>query len=542
MMRPVGVIILAAGKGTRMRSRLPKVAHQVAGRSMLEHAIRAASAAVAPTPTGDEPSASDDGGDHRSSRFIVVVGHEADAVRAAVRWSPRSGSLTYVTQEQQLGTGHAVRVAQEAATRAQQGQPTPETILVSYGDTPLVRPETLRRLLDEHQRAGATLTFLTGMTDEPNDYGRVTRDAEGRVSGIVEVKHATPAELAIQEVNSGIYAFQADWLWSRLGALAPHPNGEYYLTDLVEVAVREGRPVATHAAALEETMGVNDRVALAEAERVMRERLLRDLMLSGVTVRDSATTYIEAGVRVGQDTIIWPGCHLLGETVIGEGCDIGPNSVIRDSQIGDGCQAQASWVEEAIMETGSRVGPMSHLRPGARLLRGANLGNFAEVKNSVIGESVQMHHFSYMGDATVGARANVGAGTITMNYDGKRKHHTEIGEGVFLGCDTLLRAPLTLGDGATTGGGAVVTRDVAPGALVVGMPARVAPRVRSATGGSGPAPSKQQPADGVPGAASADATAGHQPSTKEDAWRAEQPETTGEPPREPRPPSGMERE
>lgn len=482
-MRPVGVIILAAGKGTRMRSRLPKVAHPIAGRAMLEHAIRAAAAAVSPGESvasalsGDEGGA-DDGSDHLS-RFIVVIGHEADAVRAALTWSPPSGQLAYITQQRQLGTGDAVRVARDAATNSASAGDTPQTILVTYGDTPLVRAETLRRLLAEHHRAGATLTFLTGRTAEPNDYGRVLRNESGQVRGIVEVKHASPAELAIDEVNSGIYAFDADWLWSRLDQLQPHPNGEYYLTDLVEVAVRERRPVATHSVALDETMGVNDRVALAEAERILRERILRELMLSGVTIEDPVTTYVHAGVRIGQDTTIRPGCHLLGNTSIGERCDIGPSSVIRDSQIGDDCQAQASWVEEARMEAGSRVGPMSHLRPGAHLMPEANLGNFAEVKNSVIGERVQMHHFSYMGDAHVGADTNVGAGTITMNYDGRNKHPSIIGEHVFLGSDTLLRAPITVGDGASTGGGSIVTRDVPAGALVVGAPARVARRVRS---------------------------------------------------------------
>lgn len=484
-MRPVGVIILAAGKGTRMRSRLPKVAHQIAGRAMLEHAMRAAAGAVLPAdapsadvPSSTEESGADDGSDHsrRSTRLIVVVGHEAPTVRAALGdWRPVGGELIWIEQAPQLGTGDAVRACQAAAT----GAGAPRTILVTYGDTPLVRAETLRELLAEHERTGATLTFLTGQTSEPNDYGRVLRDDAGHVRGIVEARHATPDELAIPEVNSGIYAFAADWLWSRLGQLQPHGNGEYYLTDLVEVAVRERRPVATYCVALAETMGVNDRVALAEAERILRERILRELMLSGVTIEDPATTYIHAGVRVGPDTVIHPGCHLLGATVIGAGCDIGPNSVIRDSQIGDDCQAQASWIEEAIMEPGSRIGPMSHLRPGARLLPGANLGNFAEVKNSVIGERVQMHHFSYMGDASVGADSNVGAGTISMNYDGKEKHRTVIGERVFLGCDTLLRAPITIGDDANTGAGSVVTRDVPAGALVVGMPARVTRRVLS---------------------------------------------------------------
>ena len=481
-MRPVGVIILAAGKGTRMRSRLPKVAHPIAGRVMLEHALRAAAGAIAPAASQDDLSSSDDGSDHRRrsprshATFAVVVGHEAESVRAAVHWQPPHGTLTYVIQERQLGTGHAVRLAQDAFTASDD---PPAIILVTYGDTPLTRPETLRRLLLAHERAGATLTFLSGLTDEPGAYGRVLRDGAGRVTGIVEAKHATAEQAAIREVNSGVYAFDAAWLWSRLDQLAPHPNGEYYLTDLVDIAVAEGQPVAALSAPMEEAMGVNDRVALAEAERILRQRILRDLMLGGVTIEDPTATYIEAGVTIGPDTVIRPGCALRGATVIGEGCEIGPSSVIRDSQIGDACQVYASWVEEAVMERGSRVGPMSHLRSGARLMPGAYLGNFAEVKNSVIGEGVDMHHFSYMGDATVGAHTNIGAGAITMNYDGQRKHHTEIGERVFIGCDTLLRAPVTIGDDASTGGGAVVTRDVPPGALAVGMPARVARRVRS---------------------------------------------------------------
>jgi len=476
--RPVGVIILAAGKGTRVRSRLPKVAHQVAGRAMLELVLRAASAALTITesPSADAEGDSTGGQTAYAIAYAIVVGHEREQVREAVQFIPPNGALHWILQEPQLGTGDAVRAARATLT----SQPTPPaTILVLYGDTPLVRAETLRALLDEHTRTSATLTFLTGIADDPAGYGRVLRDAAGRVRGIVEQKHATAEEQAIREVNSGIYCFDADWLWSRLDGLERHENGEYYLTDLVDVAVREGRPVSTSSAPLAETMGVNDRVQLAEAERVMRERVLRDLMLSGVTVEDPATTYIEAGVRVGQDTVLRPGTTLRGATVIGARCEIGPYSVIQDSQIGDECQVYGSWLERAVMEPGSRVGPMSRLRPGARLKRGAHVGNFGEVKNATVGEDVQMHHFSYVGDATVGAGANIGAGVITMNYDGARKHHTEIGARAFVGSDTLLRAPVSIGEGASTGGGAVVTRDVPPGSLAVGMPARLIRRVRS---------------------------------------------------------------
>jgi len=467
--RAVGVVILAAGKGTRMRSHLPKVAHQVAGRAMLEHVLRAAAGALTATE-GPSADAEEDSTDRQAS-FAIVVGHEREQVRGAIHFTPSTGAPDWVLQEPQLGTGDAIRAARATLT----GLPTPPaTILVLYGDTPLVRAETLRALLAENERAHATLTFLTGIADRPSDYGRVIRDEQGRIAGIVEARHATPEQLAIPEVNSGIYCFQAGWLWSRLDRLEPHPNGEYYLTDLIEVAVREGAPLATVSGWLEETGGVNNRVQLAEAARVLRERILRDLMLSGVTIEDPATTYIDAGVRVGQDTIIRPGTTISGATVIGARCVIGPQSVIRDSQIGDDCLALASWVEEAVMESGSRVGPMSHLRPGARLTSGANVGNFAEVKNATLGADVQMHHFSYVGDATIGARTNVAAGVITSNFsaDGK-KHRTEVGEDVFLGSDSQLVAPITVGDYAMIGGGAVVRGNVPPGGVAVGVPARV---------------------------------------------------------------------
>lgn len=472
---PIGVVILAAGKGTRMRSRTPKVAHQVAGRAMLEHVLRAAAGAVSPSPEHDAGNAagSDTGTEDHSprygARYVIVTGHERDAVRASLGWTPPATDLTFVVQEPQLGTGDATRTGLSAF-----GDRAPETTLVLYGDTPLLRPETLRALVEEHARTEATLTFLTGIADGPTDYGRVLRDAEGHVRGIVEQKHATPDELAIREVNSGIYCFQTPWLASALSQLEPHPNGEYYLTDMVELAVRDGLPVSTVTAPLAETAGVNDRVQLAGAERILRYRILEDLMRSGVTIEDPATTYVEAGVRVGQDTLLRPGTALRGATVIGERCEIGPNSLIRDSRIGDECRVYASWVEEATMERGSRVGPMSHLRPRAHLKPGAHIGNFGEVKNATIGEDVRMHHFSYVGDATIGARTNVAAGVITCNFepDGK-KYRTEVGEDVFIGSDTMLIAPVTLGDGAQTGASAVVKRDVPPGGVAVGMPARV---------------------------------------------------------------------
>lgn len=494
-MRPVQVVVLAAGKGTRMRSRIPKVAHPIAGRAMLEHVLRAAAAALAPAP---EATAADTIGpeaaeDHHP-RFSIVVGHERDAVRKAVRWAP-PGRVAYILQEPQLGTGHATLSARPVV---EAGEVAPGTVLVLYGDTPLVRAATLRALLDEHARRDATLTFLTaevGADDEvdgPSDYGRVLRDDRGGVRGIVEARHASPAELAIREINSGIYCFDAAWLWSRLERLEPHPNGELYLTDLVDMAVGEGRVVGTSLAPLAETMGVNDRVALAEAERIVRGRLLRDLMLGGVTVQDPANTYVECDVRIGQDTTLLPGTMLHGATVIGARCVIGPGSVIRDSRVGDDCVVLASFLEEATMEPGAHVGPMSHLRPGAHVATGAQIGNFAEVKNTLVGPDVQMHHFSYLGDAEVGARTNIAAGTITANFapDGT-KQRTTIGVEAFIGCDTILIAPVSIGEGAQTGAGAVVRRDVPPYGVAVGMPARVIRHRRP------PVPSAEHPADGT---------------------------------------------
>jgi bifunctional UDP-N-acetylglucosamine pyrophosphorylase / glucosamine-1-phosphate N-acetyltransferase len=475
---------------------------------MLEHVLRAAGEAVPLPPltsnsapdgaapsSGHEPAG--DAEDH-SPRFVVVVGHEREQVREALQWSAAPGEIAFVIQEPQLGTADAVRTA-AAAWNGGPFQPT--TILVLYGDTPLLQAGTLKALLSVHQQTESTLTFLTGLAKDPTGYGRVLRNPEGQVECIVEERHTSESQAQILEVNSGIYCIEADWLWPQLDRLTAHENGEYYLTDLVGVAVRDGRRVSTVSAPLEETMGVNDRVQLAQAERIMRQRVLKGLMLSGVTIEDPETTYVDIGVQVGQDTVLRPGTTLRGTTKIGERCEIGPSSVIRDSAIGDECTVLASWLESAVMESGSRVGPMSRLRPGAHLLPGAHIGNFGEVKNAVIGADVQMHHFSYVGDASVGASSNIGAGAITMNYDGKEKHHTEIGERVFIGSDTLLRAPVTVGSDAATGAGSIVTRDVPSGMLAVGIPARIRHRRPVGSGGEASSPREEDAIskNGVPG-------------------------------------------
>jgi bifunctional UDP-N-acetylglucosamine pyrophosphorylase/glucosamine-1-phosphate N-acetyltransferase len=440
----IAVVILAAGQGTRMRSKLPKVLHPLTGKPMVGHAIEAAH------EVGD-------------ARPVLVVGSGAEQVRAAV-----GERVRYVVQEQQLGTGHAVLQARPLLT----GQSS--VVLVTYGDMPLLRTETLQRMIEHHGRTEPAITMLTVVRDHARGFGRVLRDASGAVAAIVEQADATPEQLAVRELNVGTYCFDAGWLWSRLDQIPLSAKGEYYLTDLVGMAVTEGRQVEALATDdPSEVLGINTRVHLAEAAAVMRQRINAKWMLQGVTIVDPATTYIESGVTLGQDTVVYPNTHLEGRVRIGADCRIGPNTVIRDSTLGARCTVFASVVEGATLEDGVDVGPFGHLRRGAHLAAGVHMGNFGEVKNSYLGPGTKMGHFSYVGDATTGPDVNIGAGTITCNYDGQRKHRTEIEEGALIGSDTMLVAPVRVGKGARTGAGAVVTRDVPPGSLAVGVPARV---------------------------------------------------------------------
>jgi bifunctional UDP-N-acetylglucosamine pyrophosphorylase/glucosamine-1-phosphate N-acetyltransferase len=328
-------------------------------------------------------------------------------------------------------------------------------------------------VLIEHTTQQATLTFLTAITEQPSDYGRVVRDAHGQVREIVEMKRATEGQKRIQEVNSGVYCFDRTWLWMALQVLPRNPAGEYYLTDLVGVASSEGRKIATVSGSLDETIGINDRVQLAAVEQLLRRRILERHMYAGVTIIDPATTYIDNDVVIGLDTVILPGTIITGKTRIGSNCRIGPGTTIDSSLIGDRCIVRNSVLEETIFEDGVHIGPFGHCRPGAYLARNVRMGNFGEVKNSYIGPETDMHHFSYVGDATVGEHVNIGAGAITCNYDGVRKNHTTIGAGAFIGSDTMLIAPITIGEHAATGAGSVVRQNVPPGAVVAGVPARV---------------------------------------------------------------------
>lgn len=471
-----GAVVLAAGQGTRMHSQLPKVLHPVAGQPMVLHVLDTLSAVGA-------------------GEVVLVVSHGADAVRAVVGDRAR-----YAEQTQQLGTGHAV---QQAIPHV---PPAVERVLILYGDTPFLTAETLRSLIQAHadasespQPAGGqgerpgegsrqapprigrleepgspALTLLTMDVPDPTGYGRVVRDAAGRVLRLVEERDATLEQRAIREVNVGAYVVDARWLRDTLPKLQRSPGGEYYLTDLVGLAAADGRPVV--AVRLDdpiEGLGVNDRRNLAQAERVMRDRVRERLLDGGVTLIDPETVYVDATVTVGPDTVLHPHTFLRGRTVIGANCEIGPSTQIDDSAVGDDCRVGWSVLEGATLAEAVQVGPFAHLRPGARLGRGVQIGNYAEVKNSVVHENVQQHHFSYVGDAEVGRDTNVGAGTITCNFDGANKHRTLIGQRVFLGSDTLLVAPVQIGDDSATGSGAVVTRSVPPGKLAVGVPARV---------------------------------------------------------------------
>jgi bifunctional UDP-N-acetylglucosamine pyrophosphorylase/glucosamine-1-phosphate N-acetyltransferase len=438
-------IILAAGQGTRMKSDLQKVLHPLLGKPMVSYAVE-----TMETLTGTQP--------------VLIVGCDADAVRETV-----GQAAVFIEQAEQKGTGHAVLQARDAL----QGQS--DLVLVTYADMPLLTVETLRRLVERQQQNAGPLAILTLVTDTPRGFGRIVRDGSGGVHKIVEEAMATPEELAIRELNAGVYCFDAEWLWSRIDQIPLSlPKEEYYLPDLVGIAVDEGRRVeAVTTADTTEVLGINTRVHLAEAERALRLRINERWMLAGVTIVDPDTTTIEPGVTVGQDTTVYPNTHLRGKTTVGAHCAIGPNTIVEDCQIGDRCKVLASVLEQAVMEDDSGIGPFGHLRKGARLCQGAHMGNFGELKNTTLGPGAKMGHFSYLGDAQVGAEANIGAGTITCNFDGKQKHKTEIEKGAFIGSDTMLVAPVKVGQGAKTGAGSVVTHDVPAGAVAYGVPARV---------------------------------------------------------------------
>ena len=443
-MNNVQCVILAAGQGTRMKSEKPKVLHQIAGKPMVQYAIEAA------TSIG-------------SRRPIVVIGHGAEQVQNTI-----GDRVDFVFQVPQRGTGHALMQAQAKL------DPGCEIVLVLYGDTPFLSVATIQRLLAAQREATAVLSLVTFTPSDPALYGRIVRDDIGRLLDIVEYKEATPEQRAIREVNSGIFCYQTAWLLEHLDKLQPRAgHGEYYLTDLVNIAATENAITATCSCDEAEVLGINDRAQLAAAERLMREQINTRHMLNGVTLIDPANTYIEASVTIGADTIVYPGSHLKGKTAIGRDCAIGPQTIIEDSQIGNHVEIVASMIEGSVIEDHVDIGPFSHMRQGAHVGQGVHIGNFAEVKDSTLGPGTKQGHFSYLGNATIGANVNIGAGTITCNYDGQRKHPTTIGDNTFIGSDTMLVAPVNIGHDAKTGAGSVVTHDVADNELVYGVPAKV---------------------------------------------------------------------
>ena len=438
-------VIMAAGLGRRMVSRIPKPLHKVCGKEMIRYPVAMLQG------LGIE-------------RILVVASPSTHAPLEALL----GDSVDYVIQPVPNGTG-------DAAARAIDALPEGTTNVVLLGsDSPLLRPESIQQLVEQHQVSGSVMTMLTAPGMMSPDLGRVLRNDDGQIVDLVEAADSDGDAWAPAELNAGAYCFSRPWLEAMLPLITPSASGEIYLTSLVALAAQNGDAVDSLASEMpEEIFGVNDRVQLAQVEAVLRWQILEGLMRAGVTVQDPGSVYIDSDVSIGCDTIIRPNTSVLGSVVIGEGCEIGPNSVIQDSRIGNGCRVTASMLEEATLEDGVDVGPFSHLRPGAYLETGVHLGNYVEVKESLLGQGVLAGHFSYLGDATIGAGTNVGAGTITCNFDGKDKHRTTVGKSAFIGCDTMLVAPVTVGDGATTGAGAVVTKDIPENLLAVGVPARI---------------------------------------------------------------------
>ena len=441
-MKSIAAIILAAGKGTRMKSKLVKVMHPLAGAPLIEYPLSAAREANA-------------------SQTVVVIGHQAEAVRD---YCSGRKDIAFALQEEQHGTGHAVACA------APQLKGFRGSVLILCGDVPLTRAATLRDLLQRHEERRATVTVLTASLENPFGYGRIIKNSSGEVTAIVEEKDASPEQRTIREINSGIYCVAAEFLFdavSRLGS--DNAQGEYYLTDIIRMAVAEGLTCAAHPISDPlEVMGINDRVQLAEAEAVMRKRLNEGQMLNGVTLRDPATTYLDRGTLIGRDTVIEPGVQISGNSEIGEECLIEAGAIIRACRIGNRVVVKAgSVLENSIVHDAVSIGPMAHLRPGTELLDEVKIGNFVETKKVTMGKGSKASHLTYLGDASVGSDVNIGCGTITCNYDGVSKHRTVIEDGVFVGSDVQFVAPVTVGRNSVIAAGSTVTKNVPPDSLAI---------------------------------------------------------------------------
>ena len=438
----VHVVVLAAGKGTRMKSQLPKVLHRIAGLPIIERVLR--------TAAGITPST-----------ITLVVGHGADDVK---RTLVKRTALQFVTQEQQLGTGHALLQTRKAL-EGKSG-----TVVLLSGDVPLLTVETLKSLLTTHREAEAACTVVTANLSKPFGYGRIVR-TKGTISKIVEDRDASPAQKAIKEINSGIYAFDLAPLFAALDSIGTaNKQGEYYLPDLVGIYRKQKKTISTYTvASADEIRGINSRTELAEVSTMVRQQKNEELMAAGVTIVDPATTYIDADVVVGADTVIYPCVFLEGSTKIGAACEIHSGTRIVNSTIGDRvCVRNHTVVTDSTVDSGAALGPFAHIRPGSQVGESAHIGNFVELKKTTMGPGAKANHLAYLGDATIGAKTNVGAGTITCNYDGETKHQTIIGNGVFVGSNSTLVAPVNLADGSYIAAGSAVTTDVPAGALAIG--------------------------------------------------------------------------
>ncbi|TDC92322.1 bifunctional UDP-N-acetylglucosamine diphosphorylase/glucosamine-1-phosphate N-acetyltransferase GlmU [Nonomuraea deserti] len=440
--RPAAVIVLAAGEGTRMKSQTPKVLHELCGRALLDHMLAAAR-------------------DLGPERLIVVIGHALERMRDHL--AATSPDARAVVQNEQRGTGHAVRtVLEEVGTIS-------GTVLVTYGDVPLLRPQTLATLLERHEADGNAVTVLTAEVPDPTGYGRIIRDDSGAVLEIVEEKDADAGQRAIKEMNSGIYAFDGELLADAVKRVsADNAQGEEYLTDVLAILRGDGHRVgACVAGDFVEVEGVNDRVQLAAARQVLNRRLLEAHMRAGVTIVDPAGTWIDVSVRIAPDAVIHPGTQLHGDTVIEAGAEVGPATTLTGTRVGAGAIVRNAVCDHADIGPEANVGPYAYLRPGTVIGRRSKAGTFVEMKNTKVGERSKVPHLSYAGDATIGDDVNIGASTVFVNYDGVDKHHTTVRDGAFVGCDTMLIAPVTVGDGAYTAAGSVIADDVPPGSIGV---------------------------------------------------------------------------
>ena len=448
MMPDFKAIILAAGAGTRMKSSLPKVLHKLSGKpmvSLVKDSINIAGVQdiIAVVPTCHEP-------------FKEIF----------------QKKVVFAVQNHPKGSGHALLQCRQKASNI-------ENVLVINGDMPLIKPKTLSNFMKQHKSSKADLTLLTGKVTDPRDFGRIVRNNEGKVTNVVEQSEANVAQLLINEINAGAYCFKTSWLWAALESLKPSKSGEFFLTDLISFAASINLTIESISIDHQEIMGVNNKSDLAKAEKMIRATTCENLMETGVRIIDPDTTYIDQEVVVGPDTVIFPNTYIRGSTNISSNCEIGPNCEITNSSIGSSCIIKSSTIESTMIHDNVSIGPYSHIREGSVLYEDVSIGNYVEIKNSTLGRGTKSGHHCYLGDSDIGSNVNIGAGTITCNYDGEQKHRTTIKDNAFIGSDTKLVAPVTIGKQSITGAGSIVTKDIPDFAKGIGSPARILKEDRS---------------------------------------------------------------